>query len=1454
MKNKRLNIAFIIILLAVLVGAGVFAAVKLLNQPTDAVVEQEESNRVQLLTFDSYEELTGTKIRLENAFGKISMNKDKTYITEGDGSIAIYPQGDYTRETWNPYMQLDCMNTTFGSSDFSELKSITMDVYNDSDEEREIAISFTIANYSENFLSTPTVMFTLEPNSWTECTYNVAEEIVASYFNLTNVRYMTIVFPDHKESKDDVIEAIYFDNLYGTKYDVAPEVVQSDYDFYEGVGFEDIAEQYLISGETADTNKMSFERITYADAGIEQMEGFGEWLMKADVTGRTWPSFWLHYGEVIPKDTILSFWVYVEVDAEENDTFLITSHTNAQGYDRAENTVSAQYAFNQWIPVKILLNDASDVSYTFFNFDDFETVEGVTRFGDKPVTIYMDNFKLETSAASVSVDEQGNVALRNPLGAQTISYDVDMPFKKGETIAFDIDFNISSEVSIWVLADGKWNDGTEINEFHAMNYPTWDGKRTIMAEVKKDISNFTIVVKYFDTNNLETNICTISNIRKAASRAEVQANDDVVIKNPSGDARYVYDYAIPVKKGQRIAFDIDFNTTEAVAVWLLAEGKWNSETDKTNEWYAYGYEEWTGKQTIVVEATRDISYFSIGHEYRGSEDYTKNVCTISNVRILDPDAVVNKDGSVTLSNQLGGDTVFYDVMLPVNDDEVVRFDLDFNSTEPVTVWVMAEGQWNTDTVQNEFYAYAFEQWDGRRQITAKASVDADWFRIFVKYGGETDPAKKVCTISNIGIEQYVPSVVVDGEGNVTLNNKFDTAQNVNYTINTPAKADGKLKFDIDFNTDEALAIWVLGEGSWEKEWYAYGYDAWTGKQTIIVNIPEDANSLQIIAQYRGDESNWASNVCTITNIQVLEPDVTVAPDGTVTLRNSAGSKEVSYDINQALIKGSKLTFDIDFNVEEALAIWVLADGKWNSGADVNELFVNGYDSWDGSKTITVDVTKAVSMLQIYVQYRGEEPHTQKVCTISNIMWSEPDIIENSDGTVIIRNSDGAKDVFYEVTGDIKAGSTFSFDIAVNTTEEIGLWVLGDGSWDNEWFAQGAPIDGTQHVSLEVKKDVSSLMLQIQYRGAEPHTEKVVTLSNIKIEEPQEYKFSLTGVTAVQRTSDWMFYFDTSQSFTGSTAWLGNYNNVKLSDGSTETSGKWVDFYALSDGKLGVTFPVSQGLPLEADGYIVTFPAGMTVTYNSITYELDQDMSYRYDGTTWSEYHPFSISGITANKRANDWMFFLETSQAFTGTTTWLGNYSKLKIHDGTSINNNGWCDFYAMEDGTLGVVITPGQGLPLEAAGYSVTFPAGMTVSLNGVTYTLSGDIAYECDGTTWTEKEEVPSFTITGGTVNKRTGDWMFFLETSRTFTGSTAWLGNYNKLKIHDGTSTNNNGWCDFYAMEDGKLGVVIAPSQGLPATADGYTVTFPAGMTITYNSVTYTLKTDAVFKCSGTTWTKQ
>ena len=103
----------------------------------------------------------------------------------------------------------------------------------------------------------------------------------------------------------------------------------------------------------------------------------------------------------------------------------------------------------------------------------------------------------------------------------------------------------------------------------------------------------------------------------------------ITIDNPNGDSLIQYDVAAELQKGDSVAFNIDFNSSEAVCVSIWADG--------LRKCYEKEYAVWKGKSTISFEADNDMQYFSIHVEYQGP-DLNERSCTIDTVRLEKTDA------------------------------------------------------------------------------------------------------------------------------------------------------------------------------------------------------------------------------------------------------------------------------------------------------------------------------------------------------------------------------------------------------------------------------------------------------------------------------------------------------------------------------------------------------------------------------------------------------------------------------------------------------------------------------------------------------------------------------------------------------------------------------------------------------------------------------------------------
>ncbi len=357
------------------------------NGSADAI--PSEADTEVLLSFNSYNEITGAGLRMGTQFGETILNGDASFITEGTGSWLVRPQGDYGEVENYPSFQMRCFDssreTTFGTGDFSVYDKVMLDIYNDSNEPVQIAWSFQMQNVFEDYVNTEKNIYMLKPHAWTTCEYDLSKTQYNTALDLTNVRYMRVTFLTEKDSKSDVIPELYLDNLRG--HLSGKEYIQEElvYDFGQMISFEEETERYLFSDSRTGNNAMTLSRVAYADCEITPIEeAFGAYVLKGE-TKATWPSLTAHYNMQLTAGKILSFMVYVAVDESiaEGQTY----HLECAGHKVLTGTLPV----NQWANIEIELTSDVTSSWMFFNFDD-----GMSRskFKEQPVTIYMDQFEV----------------------------------------------------------------------------------------------------------------------------------------------------------------------------------------------------------------------------------------------------------------------------------------------------------------------------------------------------------------------------------------------------------------------------------------------------------------------------------------------------------------------------------------------------------------------------------------------------------------------------------------------------------------------------------------------------------------------------------------------------------------------------------------------------------------------------------------------------------------------------------------------------------------------------------------------------------------------------------------------------------------------------------------------------------------------------------------------------
>ena len=1065
--------------------------------------ENQKAKETELLfSFDSYQEIVGAKIQLGNQFGATTINADDKYITQGEGSWLVKPQGNYQKPTVEPYFTFNCNETTFKNSDFTAYDKLMLDVYNASDEAATIRWSFVMRDDLQGKSKTQFEEYTLAPNDWTTCEYDLTSEAYGTFFHSDKVENMTVSFLDTKKSRDDAVKELYIDNLRGHYSEEECEIVGMDFDLSEGLTFENVTDQYVFSTNSLAINKCDLSRVAYEDTMLEDVDdSFGEYCLVGDATGAIWPAFTLKFDKTYEKDMLFSYWVYVEVDEEKIGDAQYTPACFVSEGDRTQyKMMTGNSKYNRWIQVYGVLPAAVSTTWTYLNMDINRGGKGTSPVAkDEPVTVYMDNFKIMEYEEYISVAEDGTVTAINPYNRTNTGYVVQQSAQKGDVFSFDIDFNVQDTVSIWILGDGEWK-----TEWYAKRYAKWDGQKHVAITVPQDTEYLKIVFGYGgESGDYRQNIATIKNI-KIQKNWKVDNNGNVTMFDYDGSGATSYTYNQAMKKNEVISFDVDVKPTQSISVWVLGDGMWKT------EWYAKKYNEWTGKTSISVKMPQDTENLTI---VVGFNDKTKNpydnVAMITNLKTGKNKVVLKEDGTVLLQNDIsGGKNVSYKYEKSAKKGQVISFAVDVTPAQSISVWLLGDGMWKT-----EWYAKQYKEWNGKTTINVSVPQDTENFTVVVGYNDTTQDFKKnVVTISDVTIGN--DSVIVSEDGTVTLQNDLSGKATVKHVFKQSVVSGETIAFDVDVTPAQNVSIWLLGCDSsekWANEWYAKQYKTWSGKTRITVTAAMDIEEFTVVVKYNDTEQNFKENVVTISNVKIGKDTISVGEDGTIELQNNiTGNSRASYKVEQAVMAGKTLTFDISVTPVQNISVWVhgyTADGK------ANEWFAWQYKNGVRNQSIAVTMQQDVTAYRIMIAYNdATQDFMQNKVTITNLTVRDSDFVTNQDGSITVYNGAGNRNVLQTIaTGDFKKGDTVNFDIDFNMDEVLAIYVRGcDANGTNltgeRMHAAQYTWDGRKNITAQVDVDgVKSICLFIQYRKynntvttSSAYKDNVATISNVKI--------------------------------------------------------------------------------------------------------------------------------------------------------------------------------------------------------------------------------------------------------------------------------------------------------------------------------------------------------------------
>ncbi len=331
------------------------------QQASEPTVPDQKETFMQLLSFESYEEITGTKLAMGNMLGRMEINTDTQYVTQGSGSLKITVQGDYGEKKRNPYLKFDFLNTTVATCDFLEFKNVSFDVYNASDKDMHIQVGLSIGKADGNYISAIKQSYTLKPQSWTTCTYDLSKMASFSIYDLSSARYMTIDFMEHKQTREDAANVIYIDNLVGNYFGEGEKPEQITFDMYDGLDFETSGQELMYTGQ-GKTQDAVIDKVAYSDIGIEAPENGGEYALKLSHDSNFWPTFRINFGKELPAGTIITFDTYAWIDGESLYNQSIFEFSSG-----GEATVQAPC--DGWTKQSFALKEAGSYVDLFWNFD-----------------------------------------------------------------------------------------------------------------------------------------------------------------------------------------------------------------------------------------------------------------------------------------------------------------------------------------------------------------------------------------------------------------------------------------------------------------------------------------------------------------------------------------------------------------------------------------------------------------------------------------------------------------------------------------------------------------------------------------------------------------------------------------------------------------------------------------------------------------------------------------------------------------------------------------------------------------------------------------------------------------------------------------------------------------------------------------------------------------------------
>lgn len=291
-----------------------------------------------------------------------------------------------------------------------------------------------------------------------------------------------------------------------------------------------------------------------------------------------------------------------------------------------------------------------------------------------------------------------------------------------------------------------------------------------------------------------------------------------------------------LKKGQLVTFEFDTDAVGRVVLYAFEQSYW---TNQHKFDYSNGI---TGPQTITIELQSDVTNLIFYVDYKNSTEAADENCNsyVSNIQI--------DEMAITLAN----DTDTYaskNLNMAYTKGQLINFDIDTKHTGNFTFYVLEDGSWQRQ------HRYDYTTWTGKQNLTIQLTADVTYLQFYFGYKTASNYETYFNSVSNVRVLDKI-----------VLNQQLSNTD-YNHVVNLSSLSGGQtISFDFDTTATGKFTLWVLENGSWSTQ-HRFDYTAWSGKQTLSVQLQGTSTNLMFYVRY-GDSGDYSSYESSVSNISV----------------------------------------------------------------------------------------------------------------------------------------------------------------------------------------------------------------------------------------------------------------------------------------------------------------------------------------------------------------------------------------------------------------------------------------------------------------------------------------------------------------------------------------------------------------------------------------------------------